>query len=100
MTVRRGSWLLCAASRCRTHPPYVNRFGGICPALNLSSLPALRGKSGTITFTPKLGSGEPGGESMPMTPFMERFPELGARETRSVTVPPGQDLPDGEFGFL
>jgi hypothetical protein len=37
---------------------------------------------------------------MPMTPFMERFPELGARETRSVTVPPGQDLPDGEFGFL
>ncbi len=37
---------------------------------------------------------------MPMTPFMERFPELGARETRSVTVTGRQDLPDGEYGFL
>jgi hypothetical protein len=37
---------------------------------------------------------------MPMTPFMERFPELGARETRSVTVTQRQDLPDGEYGFL
>jgi hypothetical protein len=37
---------------------------------------------------------------MPMTPFMERLREVGARETRSVTVPPGQDLPEGEYGFL
>ena len=37
---------------------------------------------------------------MPMTPFMERFPEVGARETRSVTVTQRQDLPDGEYGFL
>lgn len=37
---------------------------------------------------------------MPMIPFMERFPELGARETRSVTVPGGQDLPPGEYGFI
>jgi hypothetical protein len=37
---------------------------------------------------------------MPMTPFMERFPEVGARETRSVTVTQRKDLPDGEYGFL
>lgn len=37
---------------------------------------------------------------MPMVPFMERFPEMGARETRSVTVPPQQDLPEGEYGFV
>lgn len=30
---------------------------------------------------------------MPMTPFVERFPEVGARETRSVTVTHRQDLP-------
>ena len=35
-----------------------------------------------------------------MTPFMERFPEVGARETRSATVTQRQDLPDGEYGFL
>jgi len=37
---------------------------------------------------------------MPMIPFLERFPELGARETRSVTITQQQDLPDGEYGFL
>lgn len=37
---------------------------------------------------------------MPMAPFMERFPEVGARETRSVTVTDRLDLPDGEYGFL
>lgn len=37
---------------------------------------------------------------MPMTPFMQRFPEVGARETRFVTVPPEQELPVGDFGFL
>jgi len=37
---------------------------------------------------------------MPMTPFVERFPEVGARETRSVTVTHRQDLPQGEYGFL
>lgn len=37
---------------------------------------------------------------MPMIPFMERFPDLGARETRSVTVSGRTDLPDGEYGFL
>jgi hypothetical protein len=37
---------------------------------------------------------------MPMIPFMERFPEVGARETRSVTITNQPDLPDGEYGFL
>jgi len=37
---------------------------------------------------------------VPMIPFMERFPELGVRETRSVTATCQQDLPDGEYGFL
>jgi len=37
---------------------------------------------------------------MPMIPFLERFPELGTRETRSVTATHRQDLPDGEYGFL
>ena len=37
---------------------------------------------------------------MPMTPFMERFKELGARETRSLTVTGRSDLPDGEYGFI
>jgi hypothetical protein len=37
---------------------------------------------------------------MPMTPFIERFPETGARETRSVTITNRQDLPDGEYGFV
>lgn len=35
-----------------------------------------------------------------MTPFMERFPELGARETRSLTVTGRSDLPDGDYGFI
>jgi len=37
---------------------------------------------------------------MPMIPFMERFPELGARETRSATITQQPDLPDGEYGFV
>ena len=37
---------------------------------------------------------------MPMIPFMQRFPELGARETRSLAVVNDPDLPDGEFGFI
>lgn len=37
---------------------------------------------------------------MPMIPLMERFPELAARETRSVTVAGRTDIPDGEYGFL
>ncbi len=37
---------------------------------------------------------------MPMVPFVERFPVVGARETRSVTVTNRQDLPAGEYGFL
>jgi hypothetical protein len=37
---------------------------------------------------------------MPMTPFMERFPELGAPETRSLTVTGRSDLPDGDYGFI
>lgn len=37
---------------------------------------------------------------MPMTPFVERFRELGARETRSVTVPDKEELPGGEYGFF
>ena len=35
-----------------------------------------------------------------MTPFMEKFKELGVRETRSVTVAGRDDLPDGEYGFI
>jgi hypothetical protein len=35
-----------------------------------------------------------------MTPFVERFRELGARETRSVTVPEKEPLPSGEYGFF
>lgn len=38
--------------------------------------------------------------AMPMTPFVERFRELGARETRSVTVPDKEALPSGEYGFF
>jgi hypothetical protein len=37
---------------------------------------------------------------MAMTPFLERFPELGARETRSLTVTGRNDLPDGDYGFI
>jgi hypothetical protein len=37
---------------------------------------------------------------MPMAPFMERFPELAARETRSVKVPLGDPLPHGDYGFI
>ncbi len=37
---------------------------------------------------------------MPMTPFVERFPALGARETRSLAVSGRTDLPDGDYGFL
>jgi hypothetical protein len=37
---------------------------------------------------------------MPMIPFMERFPDLAARETRSVTVAGRTDIPDGDYGFL
>jgi hypothetical protein len=36
----------------------------------------------------------------PMTPFMKRFPQLAASETRSVTVTGRDDLPDGEYGFI
>jgi len=37
---------------------------------------------------------------MPMIPFMERFPDVGVRETRFVKVPPLRDLPEGEYGFV
>ncbi len=37
---------------------------------------------------------------MPMIPFIERFPDLGGRETRSVTATQRPDLPDGEYGFV
>lgn len=37
---------------------------------------------------------------MPMIPFMERFPALGRRETRSLLVTPGNDLPAGEYGYI
>jgi hypothetical protein len=37
---------------------------------------------------------------MPTTPFFQRFPELGARETWSVTVTGRNDLPDGDYGFI
>jgi len=37
---------------------------------------------------------------MPMTPFFQRFPERGVRETRSVTITGRNDLPDGDYGFI
>ena len=37
---------------------------------------------------------------MPLTPFGERFPQLGAREARALIVTGRPDLPDGEYGFL
>jgi hypothetical protein len=37
---------------------------------------------------------------MPMIPFMEKFPALAARETRSLLVRGREDLPDGDYGFL
>jgi hypothetical protein len=49
--------------------------------------PSSRGICGTIP-------------SMPMTPFVERFPGLGVRETRSLIVTGRPPLPNGEYGFL
>ena len=37
---------------------------------------------------------------MPMRPFMDRFPEIGPRETRSLRVSGLPGLPDGEYGFI
>ncbi len=35
-----------------------------------------------------------------MVPFVSKFPELGARETRSIRVAGRDDLPDDEYGFI
>lgn len=37
---------------------------------------------------------------MPMVPFIERFPEAGPKETRTIIVPAGLHLPEGEYGFF
>lgn len=37
---------------------------------------------------------------MPMIPFYIKFPSLAPKETRSITVKGGTDLPDGEYGFI
>ncbi len=37
---------------------------------------------------------------MPMIPFMEKFPELAAAETRSARVAGHESLPDGDYGFF
>ncbi len=37
---------------------------------------------------------------MPMSSFHSLFPELAAKETRSVFVQGRADLPDGEYGFI
>ena len=37
---------------------------------------------------------------MPMVPFVEKFPVLGVRETRTAAVTGRRDLPDGEYGFF
>lgn len=37
---------------------------------------------------------------MPMRPFVELFPEQGARETRSITVTGHETLPDGPYGYF
>ncbi len=82
MALRRCPWLPCATSQSRTHPTYSKQFAAICPAPPLDPRDCRLGgrKSSTITFT-ILGSTS-GDGPMPMIPFMERFPELGVRETR------------------
>ena len=35
-----------------------------------------------------------------MTPFVEKFPDLGGRETRTLIVPPGNVLPSGEYALV
>jgi hypothetical protein len=37
---------------------------------------------------------------MPMSPFLQRFPELGRQETRSVRITGRNDLPNGEYGLI
>jgi hypothetical protein len=37
---------------------------------------------------------------MPMTPFVEKFPQLGPAETRFIKAMGAPDLPDGEYGFF
>ncbi|MHB9038910.1 MAG: hypothetical protein ACYC64_19905 [Armatimonadota bacterium] len=37
---------------------------------------------------------------MPMQPFYSKFPDLAARETRTVTVQSSDRLPAGEYGFI
>jgi hypothetical protein len=37
---------------------------------------------------------------MPMTPFIQRFPELGTRETRTITTAGSPDLPADEYALL
>lgn len=37
---------------------------------------------------------------MPMTPFIQRFPELGTRETRTITTAGSPNLPADEYGLL
>ena len=86
MAIRRGCELLSGVSRSRTHPPYSKRFGRICPAKSAKIFPS---------HPPELRD-----EPMAMIPFMQRFPEVGARETRCVTVPQRQSLPQGDYGFV
>lgn len=38
--------------------------------------------------------------TMAMVPFISRYRALGVRETRSVTLWGGFELPDGEYGFI
>jgi len=47
----------CASGRPRTHPPYIKRFGEICPAPASESIEIGLGKSATITFTPVCSAG-------------------------------------------
>ena len=37
---------------------------------------------------------------MPMTPFVERFPDLGQQETRFLIVAPSPELPGGKYAFI
>src|SRR2546428_12515041 len=75
-------------------PPRVNPIGTL-----MAGKPRFVQQNPVLSYSPSYAA-ELGDESMPMIPFMERFPELGARETRSVTVPQRQDLPEGEYGFV
>lgn len=63
--------------------------------ISITSHPSRTIPSGAVREWRKSGA-----RFMPMTPFVTRFPELGARETRALLVSGRKELPDGNYGFL